>query len=449
MKNIDVKENAINEKTLDCFDDDYKKDPRNNILRHAFNKNDISSVVYDSKNEDHTNFVFSSEVKTLPVCNQKMSGRCWIFAACNLLREKIAKDLNMENFEISQNFVAFYDKLEKSNYLLSSIVDLIDEDPFDRTLMFLLSNGVSDGGQWDMFVNIVKKYGIVPKNNMNETKQSSGTRESNVLINSLIRQFAAKAQRLHKEGKDEEVASLKAKTIGQIYTLLVNAFGVPPKKFDFEYKDKNNEYHIEKDLTPKAFFDKHVGSWIDEFVSVINSPTKDKPFLKTFTINYLNNVIEGRPIVHLNVPMDRMKELIINQLKNDEVVWFGSDVSNYRDRERGLWDDLSYDYINTFDFDIKFDKEDMLDYHASAMNHAMLLTGVNIVNDLPDKRKIQNSWGADNGIKGYYVMSDSFFNFYVYQAVINKKYLNKDELNALKEKPTELNPWDPMGTLAD
>lgn len=449
MKNIDVKFNAIDFDKLNDFDKNYFVNTKNSVVRHALTKNDISSVVYDAKNEQDTNFDFSIEVKTLPVCNQKQSGRCWIFAACNVLRENIAKKLNLENFEISQNYIAFYDKLEKSNYLLTSIIDLIKNEPDERVLMHLLVNGVSDGGQWDMFVNIVKKYGIVPKNVMKETKQSSGTRESNILINSLIRQFAASAQKLYKKGKEKEIPQLKENVLFKIYSLLLNAFGIPPKKFDFEFTTKDGKYEIIKDFTPKSFFKEYVGDTLDDYVSIINSPTKDKPFFKTYTIEYLNNVVEGKPITHLNLPMERVKELIIEQLKNGEVVWFGSDVSNYRDREGGLWDDLSYDYMSAFDFDIKFDKEDMLDYHESCMNHAMVLTGVNVKEGVPNRWKIENSWGADSGNKGYYMMSGSWFDSYVYQAVINKKYLSKEELDALKGALTKLAPWDPMGTLAD
>ena len=160
-------------------------------------------------------------------------------------------------------------------------------------------------------------------------------------------------------------------------------------------------------------------------------------------------MIEGKDIIHLNLPMARVKELIINQLKDGEIVWFGSDVSKYRDRSTGLWDDLSFDYTSTFGFDLKFNKADMLDYHESAMNHAMCLTGVNIKNDKPNRWKVENSWGKDVGNDGYFIMSDSWFDTYVYQAVVNKKYLNEKELECLKKEPIVLAPWDPLGTLAD
>ena len=447
MKNINIVNFEIDQKELKDFKTNYEKDTKNKVVKNALTKNPISEIVYDAKNEKDVINDFSIEVKTLPVCNQKQSGRCWIFAACNFLREKIAHELNVNNFELSQNYIAFFDKLEKANYLLASIVDLIAREPDERVLMHVLVNGVGDGGQWDMFVNLVKKYGVVPKNVMNETYQSSGTRESDILINSLARQFAAKAKKLHKNGETDKILVLKKETMQLIYNLLVNCFGEPPVNFDFEYTDKEGKYHIEEGYTPKTFFDKYVKN-LDDYISIVNAPTESKPFYKTYTIDYLNNVIEGKRIVHLNLPMERFKELIISQLKDNEIVWFGSDVSNYRDRNTGLWDDLSFDYKSAFSFEIKFDKAEMLDFHESAMNHAMCLTGVNIKNRKINRWKVENSWGKEAGNQGYFIMSNSRFDSYVYQAVINKKYLNEKELKVLEGEPIVLAPWDPLGTLA-
>lgn len=451
MKNVDCKEQSLSEGLYKSLKKNYQKDTKNVIVRHALSKHNINTIVFDDKNNIDVPYIFSKEVKTLPVCNQKASGRCWIFAGLNVLREIIASKLNLKDFELSQNYIALYDKLEKSNYLLTCIIDLIDEKPNERVLMHLLCNGVSDGGQWDMFRNLVKKYGLVPKNAFNETFQSSNTSESNFIINSYIRNFAAEASKLHKDGKDKEILLLKEKYMSNIYNLLVNCFGVVPSKFDFEYYDKDDKYHIEKDLTPKSFFDKYIGNEIEEYVSLINSPTEDKPFNKVFTISYLNNVVEGEPIKHLNVTMDRMKELIKAQIDDNSIVWFGSDVSFYRaDRTSGIWDDLSYDYRSAFNVDLKFNKADMLDFHASVMNHAMCLTGYNQKEGQEINRwKVENSWGSEPGNKGYYIMSSSWFDSFVYQAVIKKKYLNEIELAAYNEKPIELDPWDPMGTLAD
>ena len=449
MKNIDVKNESISESLSKTFKEKYSSDKKNNCVRHSLIKNPIADVVYDNKNEFGTTFIFSNEVKTLPACNQKASGRCWIFAGLNVLREIIAKKLKLKNFELSQNYIALCDKLEKANYCLTSIIDLIDNEPDERVLMHVLTNGVGDGGQWDMFRNLIVKYGLVPKNNFNETFQSSNTMESNHLLNTYIRKFASKAKKLVNEGKKDEIHALKNEYLQNIYNLLTNSFGVPPTEFDFEYYDKDDVYHIEKGLTPKSFFEKFIGNEIDEYVSIINSPTKDKPFNKVYTIDYLNNVVEGKPIKHLNLPMERIKELVEKQIDDNNIVWFGSDVSFYRNRKAGIWDDLSFDYLSAFDIDYKFSKEDMLDFHASVMNHAMCLTGYNKKNGETNRYKVENSWGEDVGNKGYFIMSSSWFDSFVYQAVILKKYLTKEELEAYDKDPIVLAPWDPMGTLAD
>ena len=350
---------------------------------------------------------------------------------------------------MSQNYIALYDKIEKANFALESILSLSDRDHDDRVLSFILMDPVSDGGQWDMFVNLVKKYGIMPKAAFPETFQSENTRQSDFLVNCRIRRFAAEAHALIAEGKEEEARLAKDKAMKDIYNLFIACFGLPPKSFDFAYEDSDKKYRLLKGMTPQSFFKKYVGDDIDFYQSLINSPTKDKPFGKNFTIDYLGNVIEGKPINHLNVTMDRMKEAILAQLKDGEPVWFGSDVSFYSDRDGYAWDDKHYDYESAFGFAPEFDKENMLDFRGSAMNHAMVIVGVEIVDGKIKRWKIENSWGSDRGLKGYYVMSSTWFDRFVYQAVVMKKYLTPEEVKATLEEPTHLPPWDPMGTLAD
>lgn len=425
----------------------YEGDKLNTIIRHSLTRNTISNVIFDISSCKDVNMSFNIDVPTLKVCNQKQSGRCWIFAGLNVLREIIAKKCDLSSFELSQNYISLYDKIEKANFALESILKLADRDSDDREFAYILANPISDGGQWDMFVNLVKKYGLVPQSAFFETCQSEMTRESDFIVNSVIRGFAAEAHKLVKEGKTKEARELKEETMEKIYVFFLNCFGVPPKEFDFEYVNKEG-HHVEKGLTPVSFFEKYIGDAIDEYQSIINSPTSDKPFMRNYTVDYLGNVVEGKPINHLNLPMERMKELIVGQLLNNELVWFGSDVSFYRDRATPAWDDKAFDYLNTFGFDIKFAKTDMLDFKASAMNHAMVITGVNLVDGKPTKWKIENSWGKDSGNEGYFVMSDSFFDHFVYQAVILKKYLSDEELEAASKEPIHLHPWDPMGSLA-
>ena len=427
----------------------YQKDDKNVIIRHALAYNSIYSLANNKDHVKEMDFNFDINIKTLSAANQKASGRCWIFAATNVCREIIAQACNLDKFELSQSYVAFYDRLEKSNYLLEAVIELIDKDYDDRTLTFLLENGVGDGGQWDMFVNLVNKYGLCPKNVFPETSTSSATRETAQLINFSIRKFAATAKALCEKEGINAVRKEKENLLNKIYNLLTNAYGVVPETFDFEYTDKNGEYHLEKGFTPLSFKQKYLGNQLDDFVSLINAPTASKPFNKTYTIKYLGNVVGGKEVTHLNVTMDRMKELILAQLKDNRIVWFGSDVSFYGDREEGAWDDQKFDLESLYDLSLKMNKGDSLDYHASQMNHAMCITGVSFKEGIPSKWKIENSWGTDRAIAGYYIMSASWFDQYVYQAVVDKKYLSNEELKALEKKPVVLKPWDPMGSLAD
>lgn len=438
----------LSEELLYSFQRQYENDEKNTLIRHALARHSLSNVIYEPSSVTEAPFTFSLEVKTLPVCNQKVSGRCWIFAGLNFLRERVAKKLGLKNFELSQNYISLFDKIEKANFALESLIALGQEEADSRLLHHILSSPVNDGGQWDMFVSLVNKYGVVPQSAFPETYQSNNTRETDQVVNAAIRGFMADNHPLLKEGKIEEVRKNKEELMEKIYAMFMNAFGVPPTTFDFSYENDHG-YHIDPALTPLDFFAKYVGDDLNDYQSIINSPTKDKPYIKNYTVDYLGGVVGGRPINHLNLPMERMIELIIKQLRDGEPVWFGSDVGFYRDRNSYVWSTTSLDYTSTFGFPLHFSKEKMLDYWHSAMSHAMLITGVDLQNGKPTRWKIENSWGSDNGLNGYYVMTPDWFETFVYQAVVNKKYLLKVEKDACKQEPTHLNPWDPMGTLAD
>ena len=269
-------ENArgITPELLKKFKKDFEKDKVACVMEHAASKTPLSQIAYVPKSKVGNYHQFSIDIKTMKATNQKSSGRCWIFAATNLLRELVGKKINVDDFELSQNYLAFYDKLEKINYALESVIDLADRDHDDRTLAHIVGYPVGDGGQWDMFKSLVKKYGVVPKNVMDETYGSSNTRESDMLINNMIRKFASIACKLKKENKVEEIIALKDKTLEDLYRLLVISFGKPVEKFDFEYVDKDKKYHLVKNLTPLKFYEKFIGVDIDDYVSLINSPTK-------------------------------------------------------------------------------------------------------------------------------------------------------------------------------
>lgn len=255
MKKTGIKDvYTITNEFLKINNDEYVKCKKNNVIRNALSNSPFFNVVRSHDNAKNTRFAFNVEVKTMEATNQKQTGRCWIFAACNVLREIIAKHLNMKQFELSQSYIAFWDKFEKINYTLETIIELLDKDYDDRVLQFVISNGVSDGGQWDMFVNIVKKYGICPKMALDETSQSNQSVFYNRLINANICKFAAMAKKAYESDGIMEVRRLQQELLEKCYALLLNCYGKPVETFDFEYVDKDEVYHIEKECTPKAFF---------------------------------------------------------------------------------------------------------------------------------------------------------------------------------------------------
>lgn len=447
-----VMEGSIEQVWVDKLMAEYQANDKNGVVRRSLSRSGLADSAYEPTALARTNLVFSDEIKTMAVTNQNSSGRCWIFAGLNLLREIVAKKCFIQGkFELSQNYISLYDKIEKANFAMESIVSLAQYSPNERVFQFVLDNPVSDGGQWDMFVNLVSKYGIMPKSCFPETYHSNATRETNFLVNAAIRKFAHDAHLLAVKGKPSQIRTLKEEVLKKIYTLYLNAFGVPPKEFEFEWVEVKNgkETFKKKTFTPKSFFDTYIGKEINEYQSLINSPTEDKPFGKNYTIDYLGNVVEGKPINHVNVTMDEMKEAIIKQLKAGEPVWFGSDVSFYRDRDTYAWDSGAFDFEGSYGIPLDFEKGDMLDYRHSAMNHAMVIVGVDLAGGVAKKWKIENSWGDNNGSAGYYVMSAEWFDRFVYQAVVKTKYLKKETAAAAKKSPIHLNPWDPMGTLAD
>ncbi|MBN2300470.1 MAG: C1 family peptidase [Acholeplasmataceae bacterium] len=440
MKKIEFKE-------LEKLQNNYNQKPVQQALKRVLSKNELANLFDKQEQKPLTQFRFSNEIKTLPVANQKASGRCWLFAGLNVLREVIANKYNLKEFELSQNYTAFWDKFEKINYFIEAMDDFLDVEQDDRTLQHILKTGIQDGGQWDMFVSLIEKYGIVPQDAMVETASSSGTKFMNQIINVKLRQYAAIARRLFSEGKKDQIQAQKVKTLDELYTFLQTNFGTPPKSFDFEFVSNDN-YQIIKNLTPQQFYIDYTNNMLENYVSIINAPTKDKPYMKTYTVSYLGNVVDGRPIKYLNLEMKDLKDLVLKQLMDKEVVWFGSDVARYGDRTLGVWDDQSYDLDKMLEMSLYLSKEDQLNYSQGAMNHAMLITAVNLYDEKPNRWKIENSWGDKAGNKGYFLASDTWFDQYVYQAVINKKYLSEEQKKAWEKEPFVLKPWDPMGSLA-
>tara|TARA_B100000378_G_scaffold77959_1_gene60809 strand:+ start:2964 stop:4289 length:1326 start_codon:yes stop_codon:yes gene_type:complete len=423
----------------------FLKNNKNTASRNALIKNDLDTVSLNWENYSKINHHFSNLIKKeLPATDQKASGRCWGFAGLNLMRLKVVENLDLPNFEFSQNYFMFCDKLEKANYFLENIIQTKDHAYDSRLIMHLVKAPVQDGGQWDMFVNLINKYGAVPKDVMPETNHSSKSMSMNYILTHKLREFAS----ILRKKRLKNLSSLKKEMMEVIFNLLAMFLGQPPDVINWSTRNKDNRYFVISDMTPKDFCKKYADINIKDKVCLIHAPMSNKKFNTVYTVEYLGNVIEGQIIKYLNVDVQKLKKSAIQSIKNNEAVWFGCDVGKRFSREQGVLDIGIYDYENVFQTDFKMNKQTRLEYGDSEMTHAMLLTGVDIKKRNSTKWKIENSWGTKSGNKGYMMMTDEWFDEYTYEIVVDKKYISKRLLKYLDMEPVVLAPWDPMGALA-
>ena len=444
-----MKQSVTTEQLL-AFDANFAQSEKNLSAMCAVTGNGLNASAINPLALRQDRHVFSVSLTQGDITNQKQSGRCWMFAALNTFRFQVIKKLNLKTFELSQNYTLFYDKLEKSNYFLENILETLDEPTNGRLISWLLSAPVGDGGQWDMLCNLVNKYGLVPKEIMPETKVSSGTREMNRVITAKLREDACRLRDAHKNGASmEELRTQKETMLEDIYRILCICLGEPPKTFDFEVRDKDGNFIRDTAITPQQFFAKYVGLNLSDYVSLINAPTADKPYHKSYTVKFLGNVKEGRVVRYLNLPIDELKKAAIAQMQDGEPVWFGCDVGKCSVRDAGIMDTEVLKLDQLLGIKMGMNKTERLDYGESLMTHAMVFQGVNLdENNAPTRWRVENSWGDEPGCKGYYVMSDAWFDEYMYQVVVNRKYLSKELQSEYESAPNTLEPWDPMGSLA-
>ena len=395
---------------------------------------------------------FDVEVKQGDRCDQKRSGRCWMFASLNTMRFRVIEKYKLKTFELSQAYPLFWDKLEKANWFLENVIDTADEPRDGRLVSFLLTDPVGDGGQWDMFRALVEKYGVVPKEAMPETACSQNTGQLDAYLTRYLRSCAHALRTAHENGSDAaDLRAQKKQMMDNVYRLLVICLGEPPATFEVRLRDKDDKLALFGTYTPQEFFEKAVDMPVHDYVSLISAPTADKPFGRTYTVARLGNVVEAGGVRYLNLTPDELKAAAIAQLKDNLPVWFGCDVDQSYLIDEGIMDLDAVDVDNLFGFPIEggFDKAARLDYGESLMTHAMVFEGVNFDADgKPTLWKVENSWGKDHGKDGFDTLTDAWFDEYVYQVVVDKKYLTDEQRAALDQEPIELAPWDPMGSLA-
>ncbi|MCT3030971.1 C1 family peptidase [Pediococcus parvulus] len=421
----------------------FNEDNRNAVVQRAATKNGVLNASEDIAAKVRLDHTFSVEIDTGKVSNQLHSGRCWLFALLNTLRHQVADKYNVKDFELSQAYSYFWDKIERANIFYENVIRTADKPANDREVEFYLEGPGGDGGQWAMAAGLVQKYGVVPSSVMPETFNTNDTTGFGGALNNKLRKDAIELRELTNSGASEgQLNAKRDQLLGEVYRMTAIAVGEPPVKFDFEYRDDKKNYHREANVTPKEFFDKYVDVDLDDYVVVSNSP--DKPFNKLYSLPAEDNIVGGKPITLLNVEMDVIRKAAVAQLKDGETVWFGNDVLEQMDRKDGLLDSKLYQTDALFDVDLSMSKAERLQYGQAAVSHAMTITGVDVVDDDVTKWKVENSWGEKNGDKGYFAMTDDWFENYVYQVVVHRKYLTADQLKIADSKPEPLPVWDPM-----
>ncbi|MBB5928747.1 aminopeptidase C [Streptomyces echinatus] len=433
---------------LEAFEKEFAARPANRLMQNAVTQTSVDDVALDRRILTGIDHSVSHHLDDWKVTDQKQSGRCWMFAGLNLLRVGAARELGVKDFEFSQNYLLWWDKFERANHFLEAVIDTSDRDVDDRTVAHLLADPIGDGGQWNMFVALVAKHGLVPKSAMPETDSSSSTRTMNRALRTLLRQGARDLRGLAGEGTGAQ-RQHKREVLAAVHRVLGIHLGTPPRRFLWQWEDKDKEFHRDGWLTPAEFAASYVRLPLDEYVCLVHDPRESSPVGRTFTVEYLGNVVDAPPVVYLNVPMDLLKRLAMDTIVGGEPVWFGCDVAKMMRADAGVWDAGLFDYAAVYDAPFTMDKADRLLHHDTQMTHAMLFTGVDVVDGSPRRWRVENSWGDEKADKGFWTMNDSWFGEHVFEIAVRRSALPADLAAALEQPPIVLPAWDPMGALAD
>jgi bleomycin hydrolase len=441
-------EKRLSTEDLKRFSLAFNKDPKNTLALNAVTENGIAAVALSRKEVDRQNFTFSHLIESPDATNQERTGRCWLFSGLSLLALEAMKKLNLRTFELSEIYQMFWDKLEKANYFLENIIESKAEPLNGRLVSSLLSDPLTDGGQWNMFVNLIKKYGILPKTFMPETANSNNSDPMNALLASKLREYAKVLREMSEQGASTtELNERKGGFMEEFYKLLCINLGVPPETFYWEWRDKDGVFHRRGNVTPAEFYHEYVGIELDDFVSLINAP--NKPFNKLYTVQHFGNVVGGQGPRYLNVDLKTLKKATVDMIEDNQAVWFGCDVAKMLETKMGAMDLSIYDYELVFGAKFQLDKAARLEYGDSEITHAMVITGVDLdERGNPRKWRVENSWGAAIGDQGYMYMMDEWFDEYLYEVVVRKKHLPPELTNLLDTEPVVLPFWDPMCSLA-
>lgn len=418
----------------------YKNTPAERAVKNALATTSIATLAVNGDNLAMCDTHFSHIVKTKGITDQKSSGRCWLFTGLNVLRAKMIDRHNLPSFEFSQNYLSFYDLLEKSNLFLQGIIDTKSLPIDDRKVEWLLKNPIGDGGQFTGVSNLIIKYGVVPKSAMAETYQSDNTRHMRTILSLKLREYALKLR----EQSSVDVVALKTDMLTEIYGILVKCLGVPPTEFEWTRYNKKGEKVSTKTYTPKGFYDEFIGEDLENnYIMIMNDPTRE--YGKVYEIDYDRHVYDGDNWLYINLPIERIKQIAIASIKDNTAMYFSCDVGKFFDRGKGVLDLANLDYESLFDTSFPMDKRQRVQTFASGSSHAMTLIAVDLdKSGNPTKWMVENSWGAKSGYRGNVIMTDKWFDEYMFRLVAERKYVPSDVLDMLNQKPIPLPAWDPM-----
>ena len=435
-----TKNGGISEDMLGRIRQGYQGTPEQKAVKNALASNSISALAINGENLAMIDTHFSHRVKTKGITNQKSSGRCWLFTGLNVLRAKVIDKYNLPGLEFSQNYNSFYDLLEKSNLFLQAIIDTKDLPLEDRKVDWLLKNAIGDGGQFTGVSNLIMKYGVVPKEVMPETYQSDNTSQMGMILKWKLREYALELRGL----KANKTAERKEAMLTEIYRILVECLGVPPTEFEWTRYDKAGNVVSTKKYTPKSFYQEYIGDDLEQnYIMVMNDPSRE--YNKVYEIEYDRHVYDGENWVYLNLPIEKVKELAIASIKDNTAMYFSCDVGKFSDRKKGTLDIKNMDYESLFRTKFPMDKKQRIQTFSSGSSHAMTLIAVDLDEaGQPKKWMVENSWGAASGYQGNLIMTDEWFDNYMFRVVVEKKYVPADIMKLMEQKPIMLPSWDPM-----
>lgn len=434
---------GLNDKVIESCKEALDLSGQNRAIYNALTNADIAELALNHELLQYHNDIFNHKVTVKGITNQKSSGRCWLFSSLNIFRPAVIEKYKLKEFEFSQNYLAFWDKMEKANTFLEFIIEFRDRDLLDRELIRVLKMPFGDGGYWHYTSALIDKYGLVPKEVMPETNSSGKTAMMNKLIGRKLRADAVKLRRLNEAGKTvKELRSAKEKMLTEVYKMLVMNLGEPPEKFSYVFEDRDTVVNEPMEFTPKSFYEKFTDIDLSEFRDVYNDPSRE--YGKHYTISLTKEMYDHSDIQYVNAPIEVLKEAALKAVLDNEPVLFACDVGKDQSRDLGIMADGLFDFESLYGVEMEMTKAERSLFRESTVNHAMVLVGVDVREGKPVKWKVENSWGDKKGQKGYWTMYDDWFDKHVYDIVIKEKYLPEDVLAVYDEEPIVLPPWDPM-----